>query len=104
MAPPPGLRQALFCTDRGAENPPASFVGRSVPRYYFNIRLDESETTDLVGRECPNDVAALSEALKEAGQLVRNQLFFNKVEDGWVEVEDENQREILRLPLRAAAY
>jgi hypothetical protein len=75
-----------------------------VPRYYFNLCMDECETTDMVGRECANDVVALSEALKEAGEIVRRQLFFNKVEDGWVEVEDENHREVLRLPLRAAAY
>jgi hypothetical protein len=75
-----------------------------VPRYYFNICLDEADTTDLVGRECPNDVAALGEALREAGEILRRQLFFNKVEDGWIEVEDEDHREVMRLPLRAAAY
>jgi len=75
-----------------------------MPRYYFNLCMEESETTDVVGRECADDVAALSEALKEAGEIVRRQLFFNQVEDGWVEVEDEQHREVMRLPLRAAAY
>ncbi len=75
-----------------------------MPRYYFNLCIEESETTDLIGRECPDDVAALAEALKEAGEVVRKQLFFNKVEEGWVEVEDEDHNEVMRLPLRAAAY
>lgn len=75
-----------------------------MPRYYFNLCFDEAEETDLVGRECPDDVAALGEALKAAGEVVRRQLFFNRVEEGWIEVEDEDHREVLRLPLRAAAY
>ena len=75
-----------------------------MPRYYFNLRTEEAETIDLVGRDCPNDVAALSEALREAGEIVRHQLFLNKVEDGWVEVEDADHREVMLLPLRAAAY
>jgi len=75
-----------------------------MPRYYFNLCMEESEITDVVGHDCADDVAALTEALREAGEVVRRQLFFNKVEEGWVEVEDEDHREVMRLPLRAAAY
>ena len=75
-----------------------------MPRYYFNLCLDECESTDLLGRECADDVAALAHALQEASQVVHKQLFFNKVEDGWIHVEDEDHREVMRLPLRAAAY
>ena len=49
-------------------------------------------------------LTALKEALRAASEVVRNQLFFNRHEDGWIEVEDEDHREIMRLPLRAAAY
>jgi hypothetical protein len=75
-----------------------------VPRYYFNLTLGEGETVDLVGQNCPDDVTALKEAMRTAGEVVRNQLFFNRHEDGWIEVENEDHCEIMRLPLRAAAY
>lgn len=75
-----------------------------MPRYYFNVCSDEYETTDCVGEVCENDVAALKEALQTASALIKQQLLFNKVEEGWIEVEDEEHREVLRLPIRAAAY
>jgi hypothetical protein len=75
-----------------------------VPRYYFNFCSDESETTDLVGEECRNDTEALKEALRAASDMLKDQLLFNRVMDGWIEVENERHQEVLRLPLRAAAY
>ena len=79
-------------------------VRQIVPRYYFNFCSDDTETTDLVGEECLNDVEALKEAMRAAGDIMKQQLFFNRVMDGWIEVEDEQHREVMRLPLRAAAY
>ncbi len=79
-------------------------VGSAVPRYYFNICSDEFEETDLVGEHCSDDLAALKEALRQASALVEQQLFFNRVVETWIEVEDEDHREVMRLPLRAAAY
>ena len=58
----------------------------------------------MVGEHCANDIEALQEALRQASSVVEQQLFFNKVVDAWIEVEDENHREVMRLPLRAAAY
>ena len=58
----------------------------------------------MVGEHCPDDVAALKEALRAASELVQQQLLFNKVTDAWIEVEDEDHREVMRLPIRAAAY
>ena len=75
-----------------------------MPRYYFNICSDEFEESDMVGEHCANDVEALKEALRQASSVVEQQLFFNKVVDGWIEVEDEDHREVMRLPIRAAAY
>lgn len=79
-------------------------VGAPVPRYYFNFCSDETETTDTVGEDCPDDIAALKEAMKMASNVLHQQLLFNKIEDGWIEIEDEDHREVMRLPLRAAAY
>jgi hypothetical protein len=75
-----------------------------VPRYYFNVCSEECETTDLVGEDCADDMAALKEAMRAASEIIQQQLFFNRVADAWIEVEDEKHREVMRLPLRAAAY
>jgi hypothetical protein len=76
-----------------------------VPRYYFNVRCDASEVTDLVGESCADDVAALGQAMRTASAVVQNRLLANEISlGGWVEVEDEGHRPVLRLPLRAAAY
>ena len=75
-----------------------------VPRYYFNVCSEEFEEADMVGEHCLNDLEALKEALRQASAIVEQQLFFNKVVDAWIEVEDEDHREVMRLPLRAAAY
>lgn len=75
-----------------------------VPRYYFNICCEDFEETDLVGESCADDVAALKQALCAASSIIKDQLFRNRVSDGFIEVEDEQHREVMRLPIRAAAY
>jgi hypothetical protein len=62
-----------------------------MPRYYFNVCCDSFEATDVVGHRCSDEVAALAHAFSEAGDIVRKRLVLN-------------QREVFRLPLRAAAY
>jgi hypothetical protein len=76
-----------------------------VPRYYFNLSCDGCETTDLVGESCANDVAALSGAMRAASAVLQKRLLADEpTQSGWIEVEDEHHRAVLRLPLRAAAY
>lgn len=76
-----------------------------MPRYFFNVRCDGFEEEDLVGRTCSDDVAALAEALGEAGRILRQRLREEALSDrGSIEIEDERHRTILTLPLRAAAY
>lgn len=76
-----------------------------MPRYFFNVRGSSFEETDLVGRTCPDDVAALAEALSEAGRVLRDLLSQDALSDnGEIEIEAERHRTILTLPLRAAAY
>ena len=76
-----------------------------VPRYYFNVCCDDYEETDLVGEACPDDLAALSGAMRAASAVVQRRLLMNApTQCGWIEVEDESHRPVLKLPLRAAAY
>lgn len=76
-----------------------------MPRYYFNLTCDGYETTDTVGECCPNDVAALQGALRVASAVLQKRLLADELsQSGWIEVEDERHRPVLRLPLRAASY
>ena len=76
-----------------------------MPRYFFNFASDECEEVDLVGKTCPNDVAALQEALVAASAIMRRRLDSDAFcAAGAIEVEDERHRTVLTLPLRAAAY
>lgn len=76
-----------------------------MPRYFFNVCSSEAEEIDLVGRHCPNDVAALQEALLAASEVVQKRLARGTFcPTGTIEVEDERHRPVLSLPLRAAAY
>ena len=76
-----------------------------MPRYYFNVCSDDFEATDVIGESCTDDLAALAQAMRTASEVVRQQLMIDKLSaDGWIDVEDERHRPVLRLPLRAAAY
>lgn len=76
-----------------------------MPRYYFNVCCDDFETIDVVGQPCRNDVGALDAAFRTASDIVRQRLRDQGFAgDGWIEVEDEAHRSVLRLPLRAASY
>jgi hypothetical protein len=95
--------------DRAGESPgerkSTAMRSAAMPRYYFNVCCDASEVTDLVGEACADDVAALSEAMRAASAIVQNRLLADEISlRGWIEVEDERHRPVLRLPLRAAAY
>jgi hypothetical protein len=76
-----------------------------MPRYYFNVRGDAFEEVDLVGKHCPDEVAALSEALSSASLVLHGRLRAEGLSiAGSIEVEDERHRPVLSLPIRAAAY
>jgi Domain of unknown function (DUF6894) len=77
----------------------------AVPRYYFNLSCDGFEATDTVGECCRDDVAALHGALRAASAVLHKRLLADELsQSGWIEVEDERHRPVLRLPLRAASY
>jgi hypothetical protein len=76
-----------------------------MPRYYFNVTGDGFEAIDAVGECCPDDVAALHGALRTASAVLHKRLRSDGLsQSGWIEVEDERHRPVLKLPLRAASY
>jgi hypothetical protein len=76
-----------------------------VPRYYFNFSCDRFEATDVVGEYCRNPDAARSQAMRQARDIVRKQLLHEDLPQlGWIEVEDEQHRPVLKVPLSAVAY
>ena len=76
-----------------------------MPRYYFNVRCDRFEVTDVVGEHCRDPSAARAEAMRAARAIVRTQLLSEELpQRGWIEVEDEQHRQVMRVPLRAVAY
>jgi hypothetical protein len=72
--------------------------------YYFNVRCEQFQRTDLVGEECDSLNSIRSEALRTARELVTNDLLRGRSpQQGWIEVEDEEHRPVLMLPISAAA-
>ena len=71
-----------------------------MPLFYFNVRGDGYEVPDLAGRECADLEAARAEAERLAAELVETALVAGEVPpDATVEVDDEELRPVLALPL-----
>lgn len=76
-----------------------------MPLYYFNVSCPDFESTDVIGQRCTDDLAALQGAMRAASAVLRRRLSADGLgAQGWIEVEDERHRPVLRLPLRAACY
>ncbi|HEY0412973.1 MAG TPA: hypothetical protein VGD66_07520 [Allosphingosinicella sp.] len=76
-----------------------------MPRYYFNFRCDKFEATDLAGEYCRTADDARFEAMRAARRIVRQRLLEQDFTHmGWIEVEDEAHRPVLKVPLRAVAF
>jgi len=74
-----------------------------MPTYYFNLRGDDFELPDLAGKRLSDDRAARAEAERLAAELVESALISGAVPpDAVVEVDDEQMRPILALPLNPA--
>ena len=71
-----------------------------MPTYYFNVRGEGFEVPDLAGRKCSDDSAARAEAERLAAELIETALVSGtKPPDAIVEVDDEEMRPVLALPL-----
>ena len=72
-----------------------------VPIYYFNVRGDGFDVPDIAGRLCADPTAARREAELMAADLIGTALAAGELPlDAVIEVDDEEQRPVLALPLR----
>lgn len=72
-----------------------------MPTYYFNVRGEDFELPDLAGKRLGDDKAARAEAERLAAELVESALISGAAPpDAVVEVDDEQMRPILALPLK----
>ena len=75
----------------------------AMPTYYFTLRGEGFELPDLAGKALPDDAAARAEAERLAAELVENALITGATPpDAVLEVDDEEMRPVLALPLNAA--
>lgn len=71
-----------------------------MPTYYFNLRGPDFELPDLAGKSLSDDSAAREEAERLVAELVESALISGKPPpDAVVEVDDEQMRPVLALPL-----
>jgi len=74
-----------------------------MPTYYFNLRGKDFELPDLAGKILSGDAAAREEAERLAAELVESALNSGTLPpDAVVEVDDEQMRPVLALPLNPA--
>jgi hypothetical protein len=71
-----------------------------MPTYYFNVHGERFEVADFAGKECPDDAAARAEAERLAAELVETALVAGEAPpEAIIEVDDEELRPVLALPL-----
>jgi hypothetical protein len=74
-----------------------------VPRYFFSFLGEQTGYADLVGRELSDDEAAKMEARRLAAEVGSDGAIDCRLAAySWIEVTDEVQRPVLRLPVAAA--
>lgn len=72
-------------------------------RFYFNMEGSSGADADLVGREFENEEKAKAEAVRLAGELATEEVIDTAVTYDWIEVLDEAQRPVIRLPVGETA-
>jgi hypothetical protein len=72
-------------------------------RYFFNFQSSNSSVADWVGRDLPDFAAARAEAAKLAADLATNHAVEGRPSPlKWVEVVDDCDRAVARLPVHNA--
>jgi hypothetical protein len=71
-----------------------------MPTFYFHVRGESFDMPDKAGRSCDSAESARVEAERLAAELLETALLSGCLPpDATVEVDDENQRPLLTLPI-----
>ncbi|HEX8533276.1 MAG TPA: hypothetical protein VF662_03850 [Allosphingosinicella sp.] len=71
-----------------------------MPTFYIHVHGGDFEAVDLVGRDLSCSEAARAEAVREARELLAEDITHGRVPlEEWIEVEDEDHRPVMTLPL-----
>ena len=74
-----------------------------MPTYYFILRGEGFELPDLAGKSLPDAAAARAEAERLAAELVETAFAAGALPpDAVIEVDDEEMRPVLALPLNGS--
>ena len=69
-------------------------------RYFFHVSAEDETFTDLVGVDLPDVDAARRYALSRTSELWDERILAGKSPlIGWLEVVDDEERAVLRVPL-----
>ena len=69
-------------------------------RYFFNISTEDGTVTDLVGVDLPGVEAVRSYGAAQVTELSEARVLAGKAPlVGWLEVVDDHERGVLRIPL-----
>ena len=69
-------------------------------RYFFNVSTEDGNVTDLVGVDLPGVDAVRHYAAAQVNELWEARVLAGKPPlVGWLEVIDDNERGVLRMPL-----
>ena len=69
-------------------------------RYFFNVSTEDGNVTDLVGVDLPGVDAVRHYAAAQVTELWEARVLAGKPPlVGWLEVIDDNERGVLRMPL-----
>lgn len=75
-----------------------------MPTFYIHVHGGDFEAIDLVGRDLSCSEAARAEAVRAARELLADDLTHGKVPPReWIEVEDQDHRPVMTLPLSQVA-
>jgi Domain of unknown function (DUF6894) len=64
-----------------------------MPRYYFHVRFDDHDETDVVGLELPNLATAIEEAKQARAELMTE----NELDQLWLEIADQSGRVLAKV-------
>lgn len=69
-------------------------------RYFFNVSAEDDKVTDLVGVHLPDIEAVRRHAAAQVTELWAQRVLAGKPPPiGWLEVVDDEERGVLRVPL-----